>query len=166
MVAPMKRMPVCLMCLSAALLWRLSAAPAVAPGGVETGTAVRSVMQAEEVLRNIPLRDVIFAATGRKVRPLQPDKIAADASVRAHLRQAGDEILTFLNAPSGPAGGLRRINEVSRHAEDQLVKLLNRGDFTCGFPRNAAGSVQRSGYPDLRLVHKPSGRVYFLDPKL
>jgi hypothetical protein len=33
-------------------------------------------------------------------------------------------------------------------------------------PRTAAGHAQRSGYPDIRLVDKATGRVFHLDPKL
>ncbi|MDQ6630617.1 MAG: hypothetical protein M3Y82_02540, partial [Verrucomicrobiota bacterium] len=38
--------------------------------------------------------------------------------------------------------------------------------FSCDFPRTAKGKMQRSGYPDLRLEDKKSGRVIYLDPKL
>jgi len=38
--------------------------------------------------------------------------------------------------------------------------------LTCDFPRTAEGHIQRSGYPDLRIVDVASGRVYYLDPKL
>ena len=33
-------------------------------------------------------------------------------------------------------------------------------------PANAAGRTQRSGYPDLRLVHTTSERVFSIDPKV
>jgi len=36
----------------------------------------------------------------------------------------------------------------------------------CEFPRTAEGRVQRSGYPDLRIVDIETGRAYYLDPKL
>jgi hypothetical protein len=39
-------------------------------------------------------------------------------------------------------------------------------DFSCDFPRTASGHILRSGYPDLRLVDKATGRVVYLDPKL
>jgi hypothetical protein len=35
-----------------------------------------------------------------------------------------------------------------------------------GPPVTAAGRIQRSGYPDIRLMERASGRVYYLDPKL
>src|SRR2546426_10122469 len=36
----------------------------------------------------------------------------------------------------------------------------------CFFPKPADGKVQRSGYPDLRIVDLASKRVFYLDPKL
>jgi hypothetical protein len=39
-------------------------------------------------------------------------------------------------------------------------------DLSCGVPPNRRGEAQRSGYPDLRIVHEPSGEVFYLDPKL
>jgi hypothetical protein len=45
-------------------------------------------------------------------------------------------------------------------------KLSTAPGFSCDFPKTAAGKVQRSGYPDLRLVDTATGRIYYLDPKL
>lgn len=44
--------------------------------------------------------------------------------------------------------------------------LLNAGDFVCTRPLTASGKAQRSGYPDLQVLHRPSGRITYLDPKL
>lgn len=161
----MKPSSLCLFCAFAVLLWNLPAAPRPESKS-DPASVVRSVMDSEALLREIPLREVILAATEKKVLRLEPDGTAADAAFLTHLREAADDVLTFLNSSDSPAKGLRRINEASRHVEDRLVKQLHRGDFTCAFPTTAAGDTQRSGYPDLRIVHKPSGRVYYLDPKL
>ena len=60
-----------------------------------------------------------------------------------------------------------RINEVSGHFEDMLRELLNATPgLNCDFPRTAEGHVQRSGYPDLRIVDIASKRIFYLDPKL
>ena len=123
-------------------------------------------MDAEAILRDVPLRDVIGAATGHRILAMDPNKSAADAACRNHIVSAANKVLVFLNAGGSPARGLRRINEASRFLEDKLSDLLDDGDFACTRPRTAAGTEQRSGYPDLRIVHKPSGRIYFLDPKL
>jgi hypothetical protein len=48
-----------------------------------------------------------------------------------------------------------------------LCEKLNRAPgLRCDFPRTAQGRIQRSGYPDLRLVETTSNRVFYLDPKL
>lgn len=149
---------------AAACLGTLAAPPADKP--VPVADAVRAVMQAEESLREVPLQEVVAAATGKQILPFQPDKIPADAAMKVHLTRALDELLHVLNAPQSPVRGLRRINEASRSAEEKLAALLDTGDFTCGFAKTTAGEAQRAGYPDLRLTHKPTGRVYYLDPKL
>jgi hypothetical protein len=60
-----------------------------------------------------------------------------------------------------------RINEVSSHFEDTLRELLNATPgLRCDFPLTADGKVQRSGYPDLRILDLESNRVFYLDPKL
>ncbi len=128
--------------------------------------AVRTVMAAELTLSDIALRDVIAAATGKTVLPFQPDKVPADAACRTHITRAADKVLAALNAADSPLRGLRRINEGSRHVEHKLAALLHAGDFTCAVPHTSGGGTQRSGYPDLRIVHTPTGRVYYLDPKL
>src|SRR5207302_11072456 len=66
-----------------------------------------------------------------------------------------------------PSQNVGRINEVSSHVEDLLRELLNStAGLSCDFPRTAENKVQRSGYPDLRIVDLASHRVYYLDPKL
>jgi hypothetical protein len=62
---------------------------------------------------------------------------------------------------------VRRINEVSSHVETLLRELLSRTPgLSCDFPRTSEGRVQRSGYPDLRMVDAATQRVFYLDPKL
>lgn len=78
-----------------------------------------------------------------------------------------DEVVKRMNAADSPIQKIERINEVSSHFEDMLRDLLNRAPgLSCDFPRTAANTVQRSGYPDLRIVDVPSKRVFYLDPKL
>ena len=153
-----------LLCL-AALVSRADFSHSSLKGGAAS-EAVRAVMTAETALREVALREVVAAATGRQVLDFEPDKIAADAAARDHVAGAAEKLRGFLNGAESPVRGLRRINEASRHVEDRLVALLNGGGFTCGFPKTGAGDAQRSGYPDLRMVHTESGRVYYLDPKI
>src|SRR5439155_8964083 len=71
------------------------------------------------------------------------------------------------NAPDSAIQNVSRINEVSSHFEDCLRELLkDTPGLSCDFPRTAEGHVQRSGYPDLRIVDIASERVFYLDPKL
>jgi hypothetical protein len=63
--------------------------------------------------------------------------------------------------------GVARINEVSSHFENLLRELLDAASgLSCDFPRTADGHVQRSGYPDLRILDRETKRVFYLDPKL
>lgn len=72
--------------------------------------------------------------------------------------------LGFIAHPIHEVG---RINETSRFIEAYFCERLNAIDgLSCEFPQSASGKVQRAGYPDLRLEHIPSGRVFYLDPKV
>jgi hypothetical protein len=71
-----------------------------------------------------------------------------------------------MNAPDSPVQNVGRINEVSSLFEDLLRERLDRvPGFRCDFPDTSEDRVQRSGYPDLRLVETATNRVFYLDPK-
>jgi hypothetical protein len=77
------------------------------------------------------------------------------------------EVMQRMNALESPIQGIPRINEVSSHFEDLLRELLNAvPGLSCDFPRTTEDRIQRSGYPDLRLVDLETKRVFYLDPKL
>jgi hypothetical protein len=117
-------------------------------------------------LREIPLSEVIFDSTGKHVLPMNL-KDEVDRRVLKQISEVLDEVLRTMNAPESPIQGIPRINEVSSHFEDLLQRLLNaRPGLSCDFPRTAADKIQRSGYPDLRIVDSASRRVFYLDPKL
>jgi hypothetical protein len=110
--------------------------------------------------------EVIKGATGHDILPFDP-KDPVDQDILAALRETMRETLKKMNSPDSPVRGLSRINEASRFFEDAMGEILNqREGFTCAVPNNAEGAAQRSGYPDLRLVHEKSGRVAYIDPKL
>jgi hypothetical protein len=124
------------------------------------------LLQKDSQLRGIPFGEVIFAATGKKVIPIDP-KNGTDQRVIKQISTVLDEVVRRLNQPGSAIEGIPRINEVSSHFEDMLRALLDAGpSLTCDFPRTVDGIVQRSGYPDLRLVDRSMKRVYYLDPKL
>jgi hypothetical protein len=124
------------------------------------------LLQKGERFRDLPFRTVIQAATGNRVLPLDPDS-APDTAIIQVVSHSMDRVLNRLNRPDSPTNEESRINEVSSHFERALRETLDgREAFSCTIPKNAAGEEQRSGYPDLRLIHHRSGRVTYLDPKL
>ena len=124
------------------------------------------LLQEEGALHGIPFPDIIAAATGKKVIPVNRESPEDRRTIEA-IGKACDETLKRLNAPNSPIQGIARINEVSSHVEDSLRELLNATPgFTCDFPHTANDKVQRSGYPDLRVVNVQTKRVFYLDPKL
>jgi hypothetical protein len=117
-------------------------------------------------LRTIPFSQVIFDATGKRVLAIDP-KSEADQRIIRQLSAVVDEVMTRMNAPDSPVQKVGRINEASSHFEDLLREKLNQmPGFSCDFPRTAEDRVQRSGYPDLRLVEIATNRIFYLDPKL
>jgi hypothetical protein len=75
--------------------------------------------------------------------------------------------LAELNAPDSPVKRERRINEASRYFEQALEQIIDaHPDFSCATPLTEGGERLASGYPDRRIVHLPSGRVAYIDPKL
>ncbi len=114
----------------------------------------------------VAFREVVRAATGHRVLPLNPDSTAGKAIIEA-VSSALDRSLIALAKEDSPVYDERRINEVSRHFEAFLEKELDqRPGFRCSRPLTEEGKLQSSGYPDLRLIHQASGKVVYLDPKL
>jgi hypothetical protein len=117
-------------------------------------------------LRGIPFSEVIVDVTGKKVLPFDA-KNEVDQRVSKAIAVACDETVKRLNAADNPVQKVERINEVSSHFEDTLRELINATPgMSCDFPKTGDGKVQRSGYPDLRIVDLASKRVFYLDPKL
>lgn len=153
--------------VAAAVIAEEPAAPSVAatpPSPVDA--LIPWLLQEDAQLRGIPFGEVIFDATGKKVIPSDAQN-ETDQRVIKQIASVLDEVVRRLNAPGSVIQGIPRINEVSSHFEDTMRELLNAAPgFTCDFPRTADGRVQRSGYPDLRLVDQKTKRVFYLDPKL
>lgn len=148
-----------------ALLLAASFAFAFSVCGNDLKPLVTTLMRNEEELADVRFSDVVEGATGKKILPLGTN--AADRVFVQKISRALDAVLAKINAADSPAQKKRRINEVSSVFEDALrAELNNSGNFSCEFPRTASGAVQRSGYPDLRIVEKATGRVAYLDPKL
>ncbi len=142
----------------------LLASPAVrAEDSADACELVRWVLRDERGLKDIPFPDVVLAATGKKVIPVDPKN---DAAWLERIGRALDRTLHALNEPEGKIHDTARVNEASRHVEDRLLLELNsEPGWKCTIPKNAGGEDQRSGYPDLRLTME-NGKVVYLDPKL
>jgi len=124
------------------------------------------LLQEDAQLRGIPFSEVIFDATGKRVRAFNP-KDETDLRVVRQISTVCDEVMSQVNAPASTIQGISRINEVSSHFEDLIREVLNKTPgLNCDFPKTSQGRLQRSGYPDLELIDQESHRVYYLDPKL
>jgi hypothetical protein len=129
-------------------------------------SAVTALMKNDSELKDVPFHEVVSAATGRKILPVNMTN-AGDRTWIARISGAMDAVLHRMNATNSPVRSKRRINEVSALFEQAMKAELNALEgFECEFPKTASGARQRSGYPDLRLVDKRNGRVAYLDPKL
>jgi hypothetical protein len=124
------------------------------------------LLQEGNEMREIRFSEVILAATGKRVLPID-QKNGTDPRVIAQISGVLDQVLKRMNASESPVQSVPSINEVSSHFENLLRELLDAAPgFDCDFPRTSEDRVQRSGYPDLRLVDLETKRVFYLDPKL
>ena len=124
------------------------------------------LLDEDRQLRGVAFSEVIFDATGKRVLPVDKAN-EVDQRVIKGISVACDETMKRLNASDSVIQKVGRINEVSSHFEDTLRELLNStSGLNCDFPRTANDKIQRSGYPDLRIVDTASKRVFYLDPKL
>jgi hypothetical protein len=124
------------------------------------------LLREDSELRTIPFSQVIFDATGKRVLAIDP-KSEADLRIVRQISAVLDEVITRMNQADSPVQKVGRINEASSHFEDLLREKLNGlPGLSCDFPRTSEDRLQRSGYPDLRLVETSRNRVFYLDPKL
>lgn len=129
-------------------------------------TFIPWLLQSKDELTELSWSEVILHATGKKVLAINRQD-AVDARVLKHIGKALDETLRQMNEPDAAAQSVGRINEVSSSFENTLRDLLNTSaGLSCDFPKTADDRIQRSGYPDLRLLETASNRVYYIDPKL
>ena len=123
------------------------------------------LLQEDAQVRGIPFSEVIFDVTDKRVLAFNP-KNETDLRVVKQISVVLDGVISQLNSPASVIQGIPRI-EVSSHFEDLMRELLNKTPgLTCDFPKTSEGRLQRSGYPDLKLIDQESHRVYCLDPKL
>jgi hypothetical protein len=136
------------------------------PDGKAIDTLIPWLLREDSQLRGVPFAQVIQDTTGKKVLAINP-KDATDQRVVKQIGAVLDGVVRQMTEPGSVIQGISRINEVSSHFEDLMRKLLDAAPgLSCDFPRTSKGRVQRSGYPDLRVVDDETKRVYYLDPKL
>ena len=142
-----------------------SPAPTAAPKSA-VDQLIPWLLDEKQALRGIAFSQVIFDTTGKRVLPVDL-KSDLHAKVIKQISAALTEAVRRLNLPDNRVHRVARINEVSSQVEDMLRELLNATPgLSCNFPHTSEGKVQRSGYPDLRIVEVASKCVFYLDPKL
>lgn len=142
----------------------------IAPAGEldieRTLTLARTVAEMDAGELRLPFRELVYGVTGFAIIPFNPHDEGHRAILDV-LRKVMPAVLESVNHEDSPAHDFARINEVSGLVEDIMKDKLDAlDDFSCDYPVTAQGHIQRSGYPDLRLVHKPTGTVAYVDPKL
>lgn len=138
------------------LLFAVAAAPA-------KGKAVKLLMEASAELEGATFGEVVEAATGRRVIPVDPE---ADKEWLLQINRILDDVLTSINEPTHPIHDVRRVNEASRFIEEELAgRLAGIPGWKCDYPETVAGDIQRAGYPDLQVT-LPDGAIVYLDPKV
>jgi len=127
---------------------------------------MKRLMEVRDELDGIPFGEVVEANAGKKLLPINR-RSSTDRRLVSQITAALQQVMKRVAEPDHDAHKQRRINEVSKYFEETLLEELNQIDgFSCEYPKTAEGKSQRSGYPDLRLSDKKSGRVVYLDPKL
>ncbi len=127
---------------------------------------IATVLDGGGTFKDVPFSTVINSSTGKLVLPIDPADEAGAAIIEA-ITSALAATLEKFNVEDSPTHSEKRINEVSSYFEESIRGELQRTPgISCDYPRTAQGNLQRSGYPDLRIVHEESGTVAYLDPKL
>jgi len=127
---------------------------------------ITSVLDGGGTFTNVRFSTVIESSTGKLIIPFDPED-PADAEILRGLRTALKRVLEKFNRDDSPTNSVPRINEVSSYFEEALLHELDAmPELSCDYPRTAKGNLQRAGYPDLRIVHRSTGRITYLDPKL
>ena len=140
--------------------------PTPATGKAAVDQLIPWLLDEDQQLRGVAFSELIFDTAGRKVLPFAANN-AVDQRVAKAISAACDETMQRLNAPNSEIQNVHRINEISSHFENTLRELLNATPgLRCDFPLIAEGKLQRSGYPDLRIIDLETKRVFYLDPKL
>jgi hypothetical protein len=138
----------------------------IAIARADDAALIRQLLAEKLDQRTFAFADVVHAATGKTIIPLDETN-AAHLRITHAVRSALPLVMRTLSQQDSPVRKLRRINEASRFFEDILLEKLNQTPgLRCEIPSNKKGEHQRSGYPDLKITDVATGTVAYLDPKL
>ena len=114
---------------------------------------------------SLSLADVLRAATGKNVLPIDPVN-PADAAVIAKLGNVMDRVLPGMNKPESAAHAVGRTDEVAAFFEDALRAFAATvPGWSCPpAPDDAAVSALHTpaGFPAVRVLDAASGKSYYL----
>ena len=140
--------------------------PVVYNASPSVDSLIQSVLSSGEEFTDVSFRSVVESSTGHTIIPFDISD-PVDAEIYEAIAGALDESLERFSRDDSPSNSEKRINEVSSHFEEAIRHHLNTiPGLACDYPKTAEGKTQRSGYPDLKIVHEATGRVTYLDPKL
>jgi hypothetical protein len=132
----------------------------------EVAPFVDWLLEDEERMEDVRFAEVVTAVSGKRVLAMDLAE-AGDAELLDEIERALEAMFGAFSEADHPIHQVGRVNEVSRYLEEFLLARLDSVEgLSCQIPANASGELQRSGYPDLRLSHDASGRVFYLDPKV
>ena len=127
---------------------------------------VKRLLSEDLGVRNFSFPQIVLSATGHKVIPFDTSN-PVHRLISSAIANAATKTLPLMNAVDSPVRKLARINEASRLFENQLIQRLDaHPDLSCSIPKNTQGKSQRSGYPDMMIVHLKTNTIFYLDPKL
>ena len=134
--------------------------------GQMSAIKIGQLIKQSSELSSVSFTQLLQLTAGKRVIPIEPESLT-DKTILERLGKALDRSLEEHNKITSPVRKLRRINEASRLFENSIATNLNQlAEFKCEIPKNESGKLQRTGYPDLIITHLPSGRIFYLDPKL
>lgn len=155
--------------LAAALLPAHATPPETTPPNADAceDTALVHRLLAKDLgTRRFDFATIVRANSGKEVIPLDREN-KVHRLLLDHIEEALASTIRRQNRDDAPVRQAGRINEASRYFEDDIMERLDAIDgIACAPAPTVAGHMQRSGYPDLRLVHEESGTVFYVDPKL
>lgn len=138
-------------------------------GQTDTRQLIQYLLDQDLGTRKFAFPDVVRASSGKKVIAVDQKNPSHQELIEA-VSTAVEATIQLFNQPNSPIRQLRRINEASRYFEDQLRHTINLSPrLSCQIPRNNQGKQQRSGYPDLLIIHTSEDGTSthaYLDPKL